>query len=64
VWEQGAEGLEEVAGEWRKLLSEELHNLYSPLNTVKVNMRWMGHVARKTVERTAYFVFCRKTWRE
>jgi hypothetical protein len=27
---------EEVAGEWRKLHNEELHNLYSSLNITKV----------------------------
>jgi hypothetical protein len=37
-------------GSWRKLNNDELHNLYSSLNIVKViksrMMRWTGHVAR------------------
>ena len=41
---------DEVTGEWRKLLSEELGDLYSLLNIVRVvksrRMRWVGHVAR------------------
>jgi hypothetical protein len=27
---------DEVVGEWRKLHNEELHDLYSPLNIVRV----------------------------
>jgi hypothetical protein len=40
---------DEVMGYWRKLHTEELHNLYSWANiirTVKSGMRWAGHVAR------------------
>jgi hypothetical protein len=41
---------EEVAGGWRKLHNEELHNLYISPNTVRVmksmRMRWTGHVTR------------------
>jgi hypothetical protein len=40
----------EVTGEWRKLHNEELSDLYSLLNIVRVvksrRMRWAGHVAR------------------
>jgi len=40
----------EVPGEWRKLHNEELNNLYSSPNIVRVinprRMRWAGHVAR------------------
>jgi hypothetical protein len=40
----------EEDGSWRKLHNDELHNLYSSLNIVKVikswRMRWAGHVAR------------------
>jgi hypothetical protein len=40
---------DEVTGEWRKLHSEELHDLYSSLTIVRViksRMRWAGHLAR------------------
>ena len=40
----------DVTGEWRKLHNEELSDLYSLLNIVRVvksrRMRWAGHVAR------------------
>jgi len=41
---------DEVTGEWRKLHSEELRDLYSLPNIVRVvksrRMRWAAHVAR------------------
>jgi hypothetical protein len=37
---------EEVAGSWRRLHSEELHNLYASLNVVRVTKLREGHVAR------------------
>ena len=41
---------DEVTGEWRKLHNEELRDLYSVRNIVRVvksrRMRWAGHVAR------------------
>jgi hypothetical protein len=41
---------DEVTGEWRKLHNEELNDLYSGPNIVRMiksrNMRWAGHVAR------------------
>jgi hypothetical protein len=41
---------DEVTGEWRKLHSGELHNLYSSPDIVRRiksrRMRWAGHVAR------------------
>jgi hypothetical protein len=40
---------EEVTGEWRKLYNEELNDLYSSPNIVRVikmrRMRWAGHIA-------------------
>jgi hypothetical protein len=40
----------EEDGVWRKLDNDELHNLYSSPNIVRViksrRMRWEGHVAR------------------
>jgi hypothetical protein len=40
----------EEDGSWRKLLNDELHNLYSSPNIVRViksrRMRWVGHAAR------------------
>jgi len=41
---------DEVTGEWRRLHNEELNDLYSLPNIVRVvksrRMRWAGHVAR------------------
>jgi hypothetical protein len=40
---------EEVAGGWRRLHNEELHNLYTSPNIIWVikprKVRWEGHVA-------------------
>jgi hypothetical protein len=40
----------EEDGSWRKLHNDELNNLHSSPNIVRVikskNMRWAGHVAR------------------
>jgi hypothetical protein len=42
---------EDVAEGRRKLHNEELHNLYTPLDIIRVtrpkSMRWVGHVAGK-----------------
>jgi hypothetical protein len=46
---------EVVTGEWRKLHNEELHDLYSLPNILRVvksrGMRWAGHVARMGEDR-------------
>jgi hypothetical protein len=55
---------DEVTGEWRKLHSEEFHNLYSSPDIVRQVksrlMRWAGHVARMGEERKVYRVLVRK----
>jgi hypothetical protein len=49
-----------VTAEWRKLHSEELHNLYSSPNIIRQieprRMKWAGHVARIREERKMYKV--------
>ena len=41
---------EEITGKWRRLHDEELNDLYSSPNIVRViksrRMKWAGHVAR------------------
>jgi hypothetical protein len=54
----------EVTGEWRRLHNEEVNDLYSSSNIVRViksrRMRWAGHVARMGEERGVYRVLVRK----
>ena len=49
---------DEVTGEWRRLHNEELNDLYSSPNIVRViksrRMRYAGHVARMGEEKGAY----------
>jgi hypothetical protein len=49
---------DEVTADWRKLHNEELHNLYSSPNIIRViksrRMRWAGHVARTGERRNAF----------
>ena len=56
---------DEVTGEWRRLHNEELNDLYSSPNMVRViksrRMRWAGHVARMGEERGAYRVLVGKS---
>jgi len=51
---------DEVTGEWRRLHDEELNDLYSSPNIVRViksrRMRWTGHGARIGEEREVYRV--------
>ena len=55
---------DEVTGEWRRLHNEELNDLYSSPNIVRViksrRMRWAGHVACIGEERGAYRFLVRK----
>jgi hypothetical protein len=47
-----------VAGGWRKLHNEELHDLYSSPSIIKIiksrRMGWAGHVARMGEKRNVY----------
>jgi hypothetical protein len=55
---------DEVMGEWRRFHNEELNDLYSTPNTVRViksrRMRWHGHVERMGEERRVYRVLVGK----
>jgi len=55
---------DEVTGEWRRLHNEELNDLYSSSNIVRViksrRMRWAGHVARMGEGRGVYRVLVGK----
>jgi hypothetical protein len=50
----------EVTRDWRKLHNEELRNLYSSPNTIRLmksrRMRWARHVAQMGEKRNAYRV--------
>jgi hypothetical protein len=54
----------EVTGGWRKLLNEELHNLYFSPSIIRMiksrRMKWAGHVARIREKRNAYKLLMRK----
>jgi hypothetical protein len=56
---------DEVTEEWRKLHSEELHNVYSSPDIIRQvksrRMRWAGHVARMGEERKVYKVLVGKS---
>jgi hypothetical protein len=55
---------DDVMGDWRKLHNEELHNLYSSPNIIRMiksrRMRWAGHVARMGMTRNAYRILVEK----
>jgi hypothetical protein len=55
---------DEVTGEWRKLHSGELHNLYSSPDIIRQikskRMRWAGHVARMGEGRNVYRILVGK----
>jgi hypothetical protein len=56
---------DEVTGEWRKLHSGELHNLYSSPDIIRQiksrRMSWAGHVARMGEGRNVYRVLAGNT---
>jgi hypothetical protein len=47
-----------MTGDWRKLLNEELHRLYSSPSVIRTiksgRMRWAGHRVRMGEKRNAY----------
>jgi hypothetical protein len=53
-----------VTGDWRKLPNDELHNLYSLPNIIRMiksrRMRWTGHVARMGETMNAYRILVGK----
>jgi len=52
-----------VTGEWRRLHNEELNDLYSSPNIVRVmkwRMRWAGNAARMGEEKGVYRVLVGK----
>jgi hypothetical protein len=55
---------DEVTRGWRKLLDEELHNLYSSPNIIRMSkswrMRWARHVARVGEKKNSYRVLVGK----
>jgi hypothetical protein len=55
---------DKVTGEWRKLLNEELNDLYPLPNIVRVvksrRMRWTGHLVRMGEERGVHRVLVGK----
>jgi hypothetical protein len=59
---------EEVAGGWRTLHNEELHNLYASPNIIGVmksrRMRWAGRIAHMRKMINAYKILVRKPERK
>jgi hypothetical protein len=55
---------DEVTGDWRKLHNEELRNLYSSPNIIRMiksrRVKWTGHVARMGKPRNAYRILVGK----
>jgi hypothetical protein len=53
---------DEARGGWRRLHNEELDDLYSSPNIIRViksrRVRWAGHVARMGEKRGAYRIWC------
>jgi hypothetical protein len=55
---------DEATGEWRKLHNEELRDLYSSSNIIRIiklrKMRWAGNVVRMGEKMNAYRLLVRK----
>jgi hypothetical protein len=55
---------DEMTRGWRELHNEELHNLHSSLNIIRMNksrrMRWAGHVGRMGEKKKAYRILVAK----
>jgi hypothetical protein len=55
---------DEATGEWRRLHNEELNDLYSSPNIIRIiksrRMRWAGHVAHLLKKRGAYGILVRR----
>jgi hypothetical protein len=55
---------EEVAGSWRRLHNEEIHNLYASPNVVRViksrRITWTSHVVYMGEMKNAYIILARK----
>jgi hypothetical protein len=55
---------DEVTGDWRKLHNDELHNLYSSPNIIRMiksrRIGWVGHVARMGEAGNAYRILVGK----
>jgi hypothetical protein len=56
---------DEMTGDWRKLHNEELHNLYSSPNIIRMiksrRMKWAWHVARVVGKRNAFRILVGKS---
>jgi hypothetical protein len=50
----------EATGSWRKLSSEDLHNLYTSPSTIRMiksrRMTWVRHVIRMDEKKNAYII--------
>jgi hypothetical protein len=60
--------IDEVTGEWRKLHNEEIDNMYSSPNIIRMiksrKMRFSGHVARMWETSNAYRILVGKPEKE
>jgi hypothetical protein len=59
---------DKLTGDWRKLHNEELRNVYSSPNIIRMfksmRMRWTGHVAQTGEKRNAYRILVGKPKRK